>query len=52
MTVRTVLSYVLEAVGVLLFALILFINFGWSWALLPIAVYVFVIGISVDRGRP
>ena len=49
--VRTVVSYVLEAVGVLLVALVLFVNFGWSWAVAPVAIYLLVLGVQLGGDR-
>ena len=48
---RSVLSYVLEVVGVLLVAFVAGFNFGWSWGLLPVAVYLLVLGVTMDGGR-
>lgn len=49
--VRTVLSYILEAIAVLLIGLVLFVNFGWSWALVPVALYLLVLGVTFGGRR-
>lgn len=48
---RTVLSYLLEALGVLGIALVVGVVFGIVWAVLPVAVYLLVLGFTVDGGR-
>ena len=44
---RTVLSYLFEVLGVLLIGFAVGFNFGWSWAAVPVAVYLLVLGVMV-----
>lgn len=48
--VTRVLSYVFEAVGVFLLAGVVGAEFGWPWAAVPVAVYLLLLGFSLDRG--
>jgi hypothetical protein len=45
---RAVLSYVFEILGVLLVGFVLAWNLGWSWGLIPVAVYLLVLGFTVN----
>lgn len=49
--IRQVLSYVLEAVGVVILALGLVFLFGWAWGLVPVGVYVTLTGVMLGNGR-
>lgn len=49
--IRTVASFVLEVVGVLLIALALVFLFGWAWGLIPVGVYVIITGVIVGSDR-
>lgn len=48
--VRTVLSYLFEALGVVVLAVALWVLFGWAWALVPVGVFLLVLGFTVDGG--
>lgn len=48
---RALVSYVLEAVGVVILALALVFLFGWAWGLVPVGVYVTLTGIMLGNGR-
>lgn len=50
MSARVALSYVFEVLAVVLVGLVVWVNFGWSWALLPVAAYLLVLGVTVERG--
>lgn len=47
--IRTVLGYVLEALGVVILALGLVFLFGPAWGLIPVGVYVTLTGIMVGN---
>jgi ABC-type polysaccharide/polyol phosphate export permease len=44
---RMVLSYLLEAVGMLGIAVVVGVNFGWTWGVLPVAVYLLILGVTL-----
>ena len=50
MRVRSLISDVLELLGVVVIAAVLWVEVGWLWALIPVSVFLIVFGVMLGRG--